>query len=94
MKTLTSFIVALICTVQLFAQAPSGFNYQALLRDASGNIKANSNTNLRIDILQGSASGTIIFAETFATQTNALQIEAQRRQIYELKLLVEKLTQK
>jgi carbonic anhydrase/acetyltransferase-like protein (isoleucine patch superfamily) len=53
------------------AQSPNSFKYQAILRDGNGNIKASASANLRIDILQGSASGTIIYAETFAAQTNA-----------------------
>lgn len=53
------------------AQAPSSFKYQAVLRDASGNIKANTNANVQIDILKDGISGTVVFAETFATQANS-----------------------
>jgi trimeric autotransporter adhesin len=65
-----SFIHSLLVALT-FAQSPESFNYQAVLRDASGNIKANLNTNIRIDLLQGSANGTDVFSETFATKTNA-----------------------
>jgi hypothetical protein len=54
----------------IFAQTPNSFNYQAVLRDANGNIRANANVNVRIDIMQGSATGSIVFAETFTKQTN------------------------
>jgi uncharacterized protein (TIGR02145 family) len=59
-----------ICTL-IIAQSPNSFKYQAVLRDASGNIKASTNTTVRIDILQGSTTGTDVYAETFAVQTNA-----------------------
>jgi len=53
------------------AQSPNSFKYQAVLRDASGNTRANASVNIRIDLLQGTATGTNVFAETFAAQTNA-----------------------
>jgi hypothetical protein len=61
----------LLISSMIFAQAPDKFNYQAVLRDASGNVRANANANVRIDILQGSATGTNVFAEAFTAQTNA-----------------------
>jgi hypothetical protein len=53
------------------AQSPNSFKYQAVLRDGNGNIRASVSTNVRIDILQGSATGTSVYAETFTAQTNA-----------------------
>ena len=46
-------------------------NYQAVIRDGSGNIVASQSVGIRIDILQGSASGTSVYQETFTTTTNA-----------------------
>ena len=46
-------------------------NYQAVIRDGSSNIVANQSVGIRIDILQGSASGTSVYQETFTTTTNA-----------------------
>jgi hypothetical protein len=59
-----------ICTL-IIAQSPNSFKYQAILRDGNGNIKASASANVRIDILQGSTTGTNVFAETFSAQTNA-----------------------
>lgn len=57
-----------------FAQAPTSFNYQAVIRDASGNILTNQSANIEIGILQGSIAGTPAYVETFTTSTNALGI--------------------
>ncbi len=53
------------------AQAPEKFNYQAVVRDNSGNILANHPVSFRISILQGSVSGDAVYAETQKDTTNA-----------------------
>ena len=52
-----------------FAQAPNQFKYQAVLRDASGNIIPNTAETVVIDILQGGASGTMVYEETQSVTT-------------------------
>jgi hypothetical protein len=54
----------------LWAQAPQSFEYQAVVRDASGNILANQAVGVQITILQGSAAGTNVYQETFSPTTN------------------------
>lgn len=71
MKKLVLLLTLLLGFSTSFAQSPSAFNYQAVLRDVSGNIRVNANVNLRVDIIKTSATGTSIYAETFATTTNA-----------------------
>jgi hypothetical protein len=72
MKNIYFLIIAiLISSGNLFAQAPQKFNYQAVARDASGNLIANQSVNFRISILQASASGTAVYVETHAKTTNA-----------------------
>ena len=73
-KTLILSIILLFVDHQLVAQSqgvPESMNYQAVIRDGSGNIVANQSVGIRIDILQGSASGTSVYQETFTTTTNA-----------------------
>ena len=54
----------------LKAQAPQAFNYQAIARDNHGNSIPNHAIALRIGILDNSASGTLLYSETFNTGTN------------------------
>jgi hypothetical protein len=44
---------------------PDGFNYQAVLRDGSGNLMAFQPMELKIGILSGSISGPLVYEETF-----------------------------
>jgi uncharacterized protein (TIGR02145 family) len=60
----------LINSIWIFSQTPNAFNYQAVLRDASGNIKASANVEMTISILQGSISGTVAYSETQSVTTN------------------------
>ncbi len=70
MKKIFAFTAALIIAATLMGQAPSSFKYQAVLRDARGNIKANTATNIIIAILQGSATGTTVYSETHSVTTD------------------------
>jgi len=53
------------------AQVPDAFNYQAVVRNNSGEVVANQNVSFQISILQGSESGTVMYAETHTVSTNA-----------------------
>jgi hypothetical protein len=72
MKNLILSIVA-IATLSLsaLAQAPEGFKYQAVVRDAGNNILTNQAVGLRMTIQQGTIGGTSVYTETFAPTTNA-----------------------
>lgn len=74
MKKIISAVVALALLLlfenSAFAQVPQGFNYQAIVRDASGNLMASQSITLKLSIHQGSASGTVVYGETHALTTN------------------------
>ena len=53
------------------AQSPESMNYQAVIRNSSGNIIANQSIGIRIKILQGSANGSTVYNETFTPTSNA-----------------------
>jgi hypothetical protein len=71
MKRLVVFIVALTICEVVVSQVPQGFNYQALVRNASGTALPNNNTGFRFSILEGSATGTLVYSETFDLNTDA-----------------------
>lgn len=70
MKKIFAFFVSMFITVVMIGQAPASFKYQAVLRDARGNIKANTSTNIIISILSGSATGTVVYSETHSVSTD------------------------
>ncbi len=69
MKKLFTSILLLI-GLTTFAQTPTTFNSQAVLRDASGGILANQQVEIGVALLQGSVTGTEIFIETHSVTAN------------------------
>ncbi|MBN1820769.1 MAG: hypothetical protein JW833_08630, partial [Prolixibacteraceae bacterium] len=61
-KTAIGIIFFLIISLTVLSQTPQSFNYQAVLRDASGQVLANQQVEISISILQGSASGFEVFS--------------------------------
>jgi hypothetical protein len=63
-----------ICLFTLKAQTPQKMSYQAVIRDASGNLVRNSQVGMRISVLQGAPDGTDVYVEeyTITTNTNGL----------------------
>ena len=58
------------CITSIFAQTPEAINYQAVARDNNGNLIANQEIRLRVSILRGSASGTVVYSESHLKTTN------------------------
>jgi len=74
MKTIlkTMLAVALFSTTNyLQAQAPQGVNYQATIRDASGNLMTNQSVDVIFNVVETSASGNVIYSESQTLTTNA-----------------------
>jgi uncharacterized protein (TIGR02145 family) len=69
MKKLYTLIAFLIIAAAVKGQAPTSFNYQAVLRDTEGVLKANKAVTVKFEILQGSSSGTAVYTETHSTTT-------------------------
>ncbi|MEQ9377585.1 MAG: FISUMP domain-containing protein [Imperialibacter sp.] len=54
-----------------FGQAPENFSYQAVVRNSSNQIITNSQVGVRMKILQGTATGTVVYTETHTVSTDA-----------------------
>ncbi len=70
MKKIYTLFAALIFTGSLMAQTPQSFKYQAVARDAGGDVVADQAVGMQISILQGSITGTAMYVETFTPTTN------------------------
>lgn len=70
MKQTIFLIIAFLCIINVFAQSPQAFNYQAIVRNASGIVLQNQNVSLRISLLQGSTTGTPVFVESHVATSN------------------------
>jgi hypothetical protein len=70
-KLILSFVAIATISLSSFGQAPEGFKYQAVVRDAGNTILSNQAVSLRMTIQQGAIGGTAVYSETFSTTTNA-----------------------
>jgi len=70
MKKLLSLGAALFIAVLVFAQSPQKLSYQSVVRNSQGKLVANASVGIRFSILQGSATGTAVYTETFNAVTN------------------------
>ncbi|MGC4130467.1 MAG: hypothetical protein QM564_13165 [Bergeyella sp.] len=71
MKKLLSITAILFGAILAFAQSPEKMSYQAIVRNASGQILQNQNVAVKASILQGSSSGTVVYSERITGTTNA-----------------------
>jgi len=71
MKKIISLLSVVIIALSCWAQAPQKMSYQAVVRNATNNPVVSSAVGMKISILQGSASGTVVYAETQTATTNA-----------------------
>ncbi len=55
-----------------FAQAPQNFNYQAVARNASGNVLASQPVGIQITLHQTTPTGTVVYSETHAPTTTSI----------------------
>ena len=64
--------LAIASLTQLQAQAPQGFNYQATVRDAGGNLILNTSVYFKFNIQQGSQTAVPSYTEVHYVPTDDL----------------------
>ncbi len=75
MRKFTTIVAALLLSVATFAQAPQGFSYQAVVRDAQNAIVANQNVEVTLTItaeIDGVALQTYTEKHSVTTNANGL----------------------
>lgn len=70
MKKIIYLLFAVIFSSSVFTQAPESFSYQAVVRNVDGSLIENTEVGIKISILAGSASGTVVCEEEFTPTTN------------------------
>lgn len=70
MKNVLLIAIALFSMVSLQAQAPQGFSYQTVVRNANGTTVNSQSVSFRFTLLQGSQTGTAVYVETHTQTTN------------------------
>ncbi len=65
---LTALVILIV--VNIFAQTPQAFKFQAVVRDADGHIISEQLVSVKSSILQNNPSGTVVYSETQTPTTN------------------------
>ncbi|MCX6171991.1 MAG: DUF1566 domain-containing protein [Flavobacterium sp.] len=65
-------LIALIASTTTFAQAPQGFNYQATVRNAAGDLIINQNVTFKFNIMLNTSTSLPVFSETHYVPTDDL----------------------
>jgi hypothetical protein len=71
MRKLFMILLAVLFTASVFAQSPEKMSYQAVIRNSGGNLVISAPIKMRISVMQGSATGSIVYIEEKTTTTNA-----------------------
>ena len=71
-KFYTILCIAIASLTQLHAQAPQGFNYQATVRNSSGDLIVNTNVYFKFNVIQGSQTSIPVFTELHYVPTDDL----------------------
>jgi uncharacterized protein (TIGR02145 family) len=71
MKKIIFFLLGILFCSLLKAQVPQGISHQAVIRNSLNEIVTNSTIGIRVSILQGSPTGTVVYMETHTPVSNA-----------------------
>ena len=65
MKKIFTILVVVLLNINVFAQAPQLISYQAVIRNSKDSLVRNHDVGMRVSILQGSNTGTIVYEEIY-----------------------------
>ena len=71
MKKFLTLVLTHCLAVIALAQSPQKFSYQSVFRNTGNQLVANQNVGIKISILRGTATGSVVYAETHSPLTNA-----------------------
>ena len=71
MKKIFSILTGILLTATVLAQAPQKMSYLAVIRNSSYALVTSTTVGMKISVLQSSATGTSVYAETQNPTTNA-----------------------
>lgn len=71
MRKIFPIIAILLISFKGYSQAPNKFSFQAVIRNATGDLIKNDSVGVRISLLQGSENGNSAFTESHSLITNS-----------------------
>jgi hypothetical protein len=70
MKKLLTLFALLLSSIS-FSQAPEGINYQAVIRNSTGNLVVSTTVAIRVQVRQTTATGTVVYQERHSVLSSA-----------------------
>jgi uncharacterized protein (TIGR02145 family) len=70
MRKLIVFVLLATLVLSVTAQAPQGISHQLVIRNSFNRLVTNAPVRIKVSILQGSASGPVVYSETHSLTTN------------------------
>jgi hypothetical protein len=70
MKRIYALITGLLMAINLMAQAPQSFSYQAVVRGLNNELASSKQIGMQISLLQGSENGSAVYVETHKPTSN------------------------
>ncbi len=70
MNKFLSLLSAIFLVVNVWAQAPQSFSYQAVVRGVNNVLVANKKVGMKISLLKGSETGAAVYVETHTPTSN------------------------
>lgn len=70
-KILILIVFVVMEIIAVYSQVPVRFNYQAVVRDNTGELVVNQNIAIRISILEGTVTGDELYSETHSVKTDS-----------------------
>jgi len=64
-------LAQLLINTSIFAQVPQKMSYQAVIRNSNDSLLISTLVGIRISLVQGTPTGTVVFSETQTATTNA-----------------------
>lgn len=72
MKKIAFILFLLVLTgIVVYAQVPEKINYQAVIRNSTGELVTSRNVGIKISILNETSAGSVLYSEEHAVATNA-----------------------
>ncbi|PLX21719.1 MAG: hypothetical protein C0597_03045, partial [Marinilabiliales bacterium] len=67
-------LLFVLISIELLAQVPGNFNYQAVIRNDAGDLLINQSISVRISIFDNLPTGSVLYEEVHSVSTNAFGI--------------------
>ncbi len=70
-KLFTLMVFVVLGVIAAYSQVPEKINYQAVIRNSTGELVASQNVGIKISILNETSTGSVIYSEEHTAATNA-----------------------